>query len=72
MPQYIVFDVGGTNLKYALMNENAEILAKGEFPTPMDKGKEGFLEATVEYALRRPDLRDKFKAYLEGLATKGM
>lgn len=34
--------------------------------------KEGFLEATVEYALRRPDLRDKFKAYLEGLATKGM
>ncbi len=45
MPQYIVFDVGGTNLKYALMNENAEILAKGEFPTPMDKGKEGFLEA---------------------------
>lgn len=34
--------------------------------------KEGFLEATVEYALRRPDLRDRFKAYLERLAAKGM
>lgn len=26
--------------------------------------KEGFLEATVEYALKRPELRDKFMAYL--------
>ena len=26
--------------------------------------KEGFLEATVEYALSRPDLRDRFMAYL--------
>lgn len=32
--------------------------------------KEGFLEATVEYALRRPELRDKFRAYLGGLAGK--
>ena len=30
--------------------------------------KEGFLEATVEYALRRPELRDKFVAYLKGIA----
>lgn len=27
--------------------------------------KEGFLEATVEYALRRPELKDKFQAYLQ-------
>lgn len=26
--------------------------------------KEGFLEATIEYALKRPDLRDKFMQYL--------
>jgi UTP--glucose-1-phosphate uridylyltransferase len=32
--------------------------------------KEGFLEATVEYALRRPELRDKFRAYLHGLEGK--
>lgn len=29
--------------------------------------KEGFLEACVEYALRRDDLKDKFSAYLKGL-----
>ena len=26
--------------------------------------KQGYLEATVEYALKRPDLRDKFLTYL--------
>lgn len=29
--------------------------------------KNGYLEATVEYALRRPELADKFKAYLKNL-----
>lgn len=29
--------------------------------------KEGFLEATVEYALRRPELREVFLAYLAGV-----
>lgn len=29
--------------------------------------KEGFLEATVEYALRRPELKDSFEAYLKDL-----
>ena len=32
--------------------------------------KQGFLEATVEMALKRPDLRDKFLAYLEGIVAK--
>lgn len=32
--------------------------------------KQGFLEATVEYALRRPDLREPFLAYLEGVVEK--
>lgn len=31
--------------------------------------KEGFLEATVEYALRRPELREGFMAYLQGILT---
>ncbi len=30
----------------------------------------GFLEATVEYALRRDDLRDDFKSYLKGILDK--
>ena len=29
--------------------------------------KEGFLEATVEYALRRDDLKDAFAEYLSGV-----
>ena len=32
----LVIDVGGTAIKYALMNENAEFLERGEIPTPMD------------------------------------
>ena len=29
--------------------------------------KQGYLEATVEYALRRPDLKDKLLEYLKGI-----
>ena len=32
--------------------------------------KQGFLEATVEMALKRPDLKEKFAAYLKGIAEK--
>lgn len=32
--------------------------------------KQGFLEATVEMALKRPDLRDKFLTYLQGIVAK--
>lgn len=34
MKNYLVFDVGGTFTKYALMDENAAILEKGKVPTP--------------------------------------
>ena len=30
--------------------------------------KQGFLEATVEYALRREDLKDKFSSYLKEIS----
>jgi len=33
--------------------------------------KEGFLEATVEYALRRPELKDEFRTYLENILKQG-
>lgn len=32
--------------------------------------KQGFLEATVEMALKRPDLRDEFLTYLQGIVAK--
>lgn len=43
MANYIAVDVGGTNVKYSLMNEEAEIIEKGEFPTPYDEGLEGLV-----------------------------
>lgn len=32
--------------------------------------KQGYLEATVEFALRRPDLRDEFLNYLQNIVEK--
>ena len=32
--------------------------------------KMGFLQATVEFALKRPELRDEFEAYLKDIVTK--
>ena len=29
--------------------------------------KQGYLEATVEYALRRPELRERFLSYLRNI-----
>ena len=34
--------------------------------------KEGYLEATVEYALRRPELREQFLGYLQGKKLCGL
>lgn len=43
MRNYLTIDVGGTNIKYALMNEEAEIYEKGEVPTPYD-GLDTFID----------------------------
>ena len=34
--KYMVFDVGGTAIKYSVMDEDLRICAKGEVPTPTD------------------------------------
>lgn len=45
MKKYLVFDWGGTFLKYAEMNENAEILSRGKVETPQRNiTKEAFYE----------------------------
>lgn len=44
MKKYCVIDVGGTNIKYALMDEDANILDKGEVETPRDS-LDHFIEA---------------------------
>ena len=63
MKNYLVFDAGGTFTKYALMNENAEILEKDKVPTPdyHTKTKEDYyavLDSVVE----------KYKNRIEGIA----
>lgn len=35
MEHYIIFDIGGTSIKYAVMNKNADIFEKGSYKTPM-------------------------------------
>ena len=47
MSKYLTIDVGGTNIKYAIMDENAEIKEKGEVPTPYE-GLEKFIEVIKE------------------------
>ena len=44
MKQYLAFDMGGTFIKYALMNEKAEILEQGKVPAATDS-LEGLLDA---------------------------
>lgn len=44
MDNYLVLDVGGTDIKYALMNGKAEIFEKNKTPTPL-ANMENFLEA---------------------------
>ena len=63
MKNYLVFDTGGTFTKYALMNENAEILEKDKVSTPdyHTKTKEDYyavLDGVVE----------KYRNRIEGIA----
>jgi predicted NBD/HSP70 family sugar kinase len=47
MKAYMVFDIGGTYIKYAVMNENGLKLDSGKVPTPQE-GLEEFLQKTSE------------------------
>lgn len=47
MKAYMVFDIGGTYIKYAVMNENGTKLEGGKVPTPQE-GLEEFLQKISE------------------------
>lgn len=51
MKQYLVYDLGGTFIKFALMNENYEILDQDKVPSPTDT-MEHLLATMKEIALR--------------------
>lgn len=62
MSEYLVFDWGGTFLKYGLMNEEAEILEKGKVPSPSkEDNKEIFLDTVNEIV-------QKYRDRIEGMA----
>lgn len=61
MKQYLVFDIGGTFVKYALMNEEAEILENDKIPTDKESA-EGLLASMKAVA-------DKYEGKYEGCAV---
>jgi len=61
MGEYLGLDLGGTLIKYALMNENGEIIEKGNVPSPMS-GIEDVMEAVKKAA-------EPFEGRFEGVAV---
>lgn len=55
---YLVFDVGGTFIKYGLLNDEGTVLEKGKVPSHNDD-KDGFLEAiqTVYHTFKERQLK---------------
>lgn len=57
---YLVLDVGGSAIKYALMNDELEMLEKGKVPTPKDS------LAAFKNAVK--DLYEKYQDQVDGIA----
>lgn len=58
--EFLVLDVGGSAIKYAVMNEKAEFIEKGKVPTPMDTIEE-FVNVIGE-------IFDQYKERIIGIA----
>jgi len=70
---YLVIDVGGSAIKYALMNDDYEMLEKGKIPTPKaSEGatKEDFINAVKELYLKYKDEVEGIAMSLPGLYNK--
>lgn len=60
MTQYLAFDIGGTNLKYALLNNAGKIIEHDKVPTPADD-LAAFLKEIYKIA-------DHYQGQFEGIA----
>jgi len=58
--KYLVLDIGGSAIKYALMTEELEFIEKGKQPTPLDN-IENFIETVG-------GIYDEYKDDIEGMA----
>lgn len=61
MAQYLVYDIGGTFIKYALMTETSEMLEQGKVPAPRDS-MEHLLDALSGIA-------EKYQGQVKGSAV---
>ena len=60
MKTYLALDVGGSSIKYALIQEDSTILEKSSVPTPMDT-MDHFVETIGT-------IYDQYKDRVEGMA----
>ena len=60
MKKYLSFDIGGTNLKYALIDEKGQIIEKDRVKTSTEN-LDAFMESMYQVA-------DKYQAQFEGIA----
>lgn len=58
--EFLVFDVGGSAIKYAIINEKAEFIEKDKIPTPLDKIESFIDDIGIIY--------DKYKERISGIA----
>lgn len=74
MKRYISFDIGGTDIKYAVLDETGTFLDKGKFPSDRNSGQtilDGLTEKAKEYenlagvALSVPGFVNCFSGYIE-------
>lgn len=61
MTQYLVFDIGGTNVKYALMNKEGHIIDKGSTPSKTEN-LGSFMDSMYKVG-------DKYQGKFEGIAV---
>ena len=61
---YLVFDVGGTFVKYAWMNVDGNIQEKGKYPTPTREG-----ESVPEFVESLGQIYDRYKDHYNQTRT---
>lgn len=59
--KYLVIDVGGTEIKYALMTEQSDIAERGKVKTTFENGVDGYID-------RLTRIYEKYKGRVEGIA----
>lgn len=62
------FDIGGTFIKYALIDEEGHILFKDKFPSPRENCKETIPRVLIE---KIKELKERYKLHAVGISTAG-